>query len=171
MTEKATVHPLAVFARIEALLVRALTVLLTVLFGIIFVLVTLLVIMRYGFNSTIVGGAEATVYLFIYTTALGTSVDIARGKHIRIDSLIGLLPETPRRYIEMLNLVLIGILNAFLFVYAIEWIRVVGNSKDPILHVPEAVVEIAVPIGCLFAVFFCFTRLIALASTAPQEQG
>ncbi len=78
--------------RLERLLVRALTVLLTAVFALIFALVVLLVVLRYGFNSTIVGGSEAAVMLFIYTTALGASVDIARGRHIRIESLIGLLP-------------------------------------------------------------------------------
>ena len=171
MTDQTPARPKPFFIRIEHLLVRALTLLVTALFALIFVLVTLLVVLRYGFNSTIVGGAEASVFMFIYTTALGTSVDIARGKHIRIDSLIALLPERPRRYLEMLNLVLIGILNGFLCVYSVDWIRVVGSSKDPVLHIPEAAVEIAIPVGCAFAVLFCITRLAALVWPTASEQG
>lgn len=171
MSDQASLRSNPLLARLEDLLVQALTWLLTVLFAVIFVLVTLLVLLRYGFNSTIIGGAEAAVFLFIYTTALGASVDIARGKHIRIDSLIALLPSRPRRYVEMLNLVLIGILNGFLCVYSIDWIRAVGMSRDPILHIPEAVVEVAIPIGCVFAVLFCITRFAALVRPVPAEQG
>jgi TRAP-type mannitol/chloroaromatic compound transport system permease small subunit len=44
------------------------------IFMVIFILVVMLVILRYLFNTTIVGGNEATVQLFIHTTALGAAV-------------------------------------------------------------------------------------------------
>ncbi len=157
--------------RLEHVLAQGLTALLTALFALVFALVVLLVVLRYGFNRTIVGGSEATVILFIYTTALGASVDIARGKHIRIDSLIGLLPERARNWVEMLDLVLIGTLHAFLFFYSLEWIRVVGGSEDPVLHIPDGAAEVAIPIGCAFAVLFCITRLVALALPARPQTG
>ncbi len=170
MTDPMTsASPLALVLRLEKALTRGLTVLLTALFAIIFVLVTTLVVMRYGFNRAIIGGSEASVALFIYTTALGASVDIARGKHIRIDSLIAILPERIRNWIEILNLGLIGTLHAFLFVYSIKWISVVGNSKDPVMHTPDALVEIAIPIGCAFAVVFCITRIAAMVLAAPTK--
>ena len=152
--------------RLERMMVRGLTVLLTAVFGLIFVMVVLLVVLRYGFNSTIVGASEATVMLFIYTTALGAAVDIARRKHIRIEALIGLLPERFHRLVEMINLVLIGALHAFLFFYSLQWISMVGGSEDPVLHTPEGIVEVAIPIGCLLAVLFCVTRLVAMALPA-----
>jgi C4-dicarboxylate transporter, DctQ subunit len=155
--------------RLEQVLARALTRLLTAVFALIFLLVVLLVVLRYGFNRTIVGGSEATVILFIYTTALGAAVDIARGKHIRIDSLIGLLPARLRAWVEMLNLVLIGTLHAFLFYYSLQWIRVVGGSEDPVLHIPDGIAEVAIPLGCAIAVLFCVTRLVVLA--LPARSG
>ena len=152
--------------RLEHVLAQALTAIVTVVFALIFFLVVLLVVLRYGFNSTIIGGSETTVILFIYTTALGAAVDIARGKHIRIDSLIGLLPARFRNAVEMFNLVLVGALHAFLFVYSLEWIRVVGGSEDPVLHIPDGIAEVAIPVGCAFAVLFCATRLVTLALPA-----
>ncbi len=153
-------------SRLEDILARALTALVTALFGLIFVLVVLLVVLRYGFNKTIVGGSEVTVILFIYTTALGAAVDIARNKHIRIDSLVGLLPQRLRNWAEMLNLTLMGALHAFLFFYSLEWIGVVGGSRDPVLHIPDGIAEVAIPVGCVFAVVFCMTRLVGLALPA-----
>ena len=44
--------------------------------------------------------ARATVMMFIYTTALGAAVDLARGKHIRIDALLNSLPQGLQRWIE-----------------------------------------------------------------------
>ncbi|PLW77106.1 TRAP transporter small permease [Cohaesibacter celericrescens] len=159
-------HPVL---RLEQMLLRGLKMLLTVVFALIFALVTLLVILRYGFNTTIVGGSEATVMLFIYTTCIGASVDIARGKHIRIDALIGLLPSRIQNWLEGFILLLIGVLHCMLFVYSMEWISIVGNSEDPILHIPEGIVEIAIPIGCFFAILFCVTRLTALVLTSCSD--
>nr|WP_321454713.1 TRAP transporter small permease [uncultured Cohaesibacter sp.] len=160
------VHPV-VF--IEKLLMQLLTWLLTALFGLIFVLIVILVIMRYGFNTTIVGGSEATVMMFIYTTALGAAVDIARGKHIRIDALIDSLPAGVKIWLEGINLILIGILNAMLLYFSTQWIAVVGNSEDPVLHIAEGLIEVAIPIGCAFAILFCITRLISLVMTPTPE--
>ncbi|WP_319530205.1 TRAP transporter small permease [uncultured Cohaesibacter sp.] len=151
--------------RLEDWVSGILTWLLTGLFGLIFLIVTLLVILRYGFSTTIVGASEATVMMFIYTTALGAAVDLARGKHIRIDALLNSLPPALQRWIEGLNLILIGALHCMLLVYSWDWISMVGNSEDPVLHVPEGIFEIAIPIGCVFAVLFCGTRLAILFSS------
>lgn len=171
MTEQTPAQTTGFMLRLEAALVRALTFLLMLVFALIFVLVVVLVVMRYGFNTAIVGGNEATVFLFIYTTAIGSAVEIAKGKHIRIDSLIGMLPDNWQRLSELVQLVLVGVLHAFLFYFSIQWIRVVGTSKDPVLRTPEWIVEIAIPIGCALAVLFCITRLFNLAHTAPRSDA
>ena len=62
-----------------------------VLFGM-FALVTVLVVLRYVFTTTIIGGNEATVIAFIFTTAIGASVAIARDEHIAIDYFVLKLP-------------------------------------------------------------------------------
>lgn len=134
--------------------------LLTVTFMIIFVLVTLLVILRYLFSTTIVGGNEATVQLFIYTTALGAAVEVARGKHIIVDSFVNYLPARLRRRLDIFNLALVGILHGFLLKYSIEWVRAVGGHEHAVTHLPEGLVQVAVPIGCALTVLFCVTRIV-----------
>ena len=60
---------------------------------IIVLLVMTLVILRYGFNSTIVGANEFIVILFIYTSAVGAAVVIGRKEHIAITYFIDKLPS------------------------------------------------------------------------------
>ena len=103
--------------RVETGLVRLLECLLSITFMGIFTLVVLLVVMRYLFNSTVVGGNEATVMLFIYTTALGAAVDVARGKHIIVDTFVNYLPPVARYWLDIFNLVIVGVLNGFLMKY------------------------------------------------------
>jgi TRAP-type C4-dicarboxylate transport system permease small subunit len=146
--------------RLESLLSRTLEHLLTVTFIIIFALVILLVILRYLFSTTIVGGNEATVQLFIYTTALGTAVGVARGSHIIVDSFVNYLPSRLRYWLDIFNLALVGALHGFLLKYSIDWVSAVGGNEHAVTHLPEGLVQVAVPIGCALAVLFCFTRII-----------
>ena len=141
--------------------------LLTITFMVIFVLVVLLVVLRYLFNSTIVGGNEATVMLFIWTTALGAAVDVARGKHIIVDAFVNYLPNSVRHWLDVVNLAIIGLLNAYLLKYGIDWLSSVGGSEHPVLHIPEAVVEIALPIGCGITILFCITRIVSILTAKP----
>ena len=153
--------------RLETRMRQLLENLLSALFMIIFALVVLLVTLRYLFNTTIVGGNEATVMLFVFTTALGAAVDVARGKHIIVDAFVNCLSASARRRVDILNLMLIGILNAYLLKYSIDWIGSVGGSEHPVLHIPEAVVQIALPIGCGITVLFCITRIVSILAAKP----
>ena len=54
------------------------------LFLVITVATIVLVILRYFFSTTIVGGQEFIVFCFIYTTAIGAAVLLAKGEHISI---------------------------------------------------------------------------------------
>lgn len=147
--------------RLETFATRLVEHLLTATFMVIFALVVLLVVLRYVFNTTIVGGNEATVMMFIFTTALGAAVDVARGKHIIVDTFVNVLPPSIRRWLDVVNLAIIGILNIFLLRYSIDWISAVGGSENPVLHIPEGVVQIAMPIGCGLTILFCVTRIVS----------
>lgn len=155
--------------RVETGLVRLLECLLSITFMGIFALVVLLVVMRYLFNSTVVGGNEATVMLFIYTTALGAAVDVARGKHIIVDTFVNYLPPVARYWLDIFNLVIVGVLNGFLMKYGIDWVTAVGTSEHPVLHIPEGIVQIALPIGCALTILFCFTRIVVMLVSNPNR--
>jgi TRAP-type C4-dicarboxylate transport system permease small subunit len=154
--------------RLESLLRRLLELLLTATFMVIFALVVLLVVLRYAFNSTIVGGNEATVMLFIFTTALGAAVDVGRGKHIIVDFFVNFLPAGFRHWLDIVNLAIVATLNVFLLNYSIDWIAAVGSSENPVLHIPEGVVEIALPIGCALTILFCITRIASTLMAKPR---
>ena len=146
--------------RFESLICRALEHLLTVTFMVIFVLVTLLVVLRYLFSTTIVGGNEVSVQLFIYTTALGAAVGVARGDHIIVDTFVNYLSARLRHWMNIVSLMLVGVLHFFLLKHSIGWVSVVGGNEHPVTHLPEGLIQIAVPIGCLLVVLFCVTRII-----------
>lgn len=55
------------------------------------------VVARYVFNSNILWGLEATVFLFGWLVLLGASYAVKKNAHLGVDALIDLLPPAGRR--------------------------------------------------------------------------
>ena len=81
------------FDTIVEKIIAAIEWIITFFLIVIFSLTVTLVVLRYVFNSSILGGSEAVTFLFIYTTALGSAVAIPKNKHIRISFFIEQLPH------------------------------------------------------------------------------
>lgn len=149
--------------RFEHLFVRALEWVVAACFAVLAGLVVVLVVMRYAFNTTIIGGNEVTEYLFIYTTALGAAVSVARNQHIRIGVFVQSLPRRAGLLVDAFAVALVLVLHIGLLVLSADWITAVGGFDFPILNIPQGIVQVAVPIGCAGVIVFCATRLVALA--------
>jgi TRAP-type C4-dicarboxylate transport system permease small subunit len=146
--------------RIERLLTRLLEVIVTTFFFFIIAITITLVIMRYGFNAAIIGGNEAMNYLFIYTTALGAAISIHRDEHIKISFLIDKLDPVLRRYVHVINYLLIAFINAVMIYLSFPWIRSAGGFESPVLRIPNAIVQASIPIGCCLVILFCLGNIV-----------
>jgi len=147
---------------IEARLNKALEGIVTLFFFCIFCLTVLLVVMRYGFNSSLIWGSEAMNYLFIYTTALGAAVSVSKGTHIRISFLVDYTRGRVRKCIDLLVFFLIGGVNAMLCWYSLPWIKAVGSFESPVMRIPMRVVQVTVPLGCALACIYCLFGMIRI---------
>lgn len=147
---------------LERVLTRGLEAVITLAFLILACLVAALVVLRYLFNTTIIGGNEITAYLFIYTTALGAAVSVAKGEHIRIAVFVDGLGPGARRLTETVATALVLALHASLLWLSSEWIGSVGGFEFPVVHIPQGLVQAAIPIGCGFVILFCVLRLAVL---------
>lgn len=59
------------------------------------------VVARKGFNSNILWGLEATVFLFGWLVLLGASYAVKKGAHLGVDALINALSDKTRRIVGM----------------------------------------------------------------------
>jgi len=159
--------------RAERLTTRVLEGVVSACFLVLALLVITLVVLRYAFNTTIVGGNEVTGYLFIYTTALGAAVSVGSGQHIRIGVFVGALPRRAGLLVDGVALLLVMALHAGLLWFSAEWIAAVGGFPFAVVRVPQGIVQAAIPLGCFFVILYCLTRLAALvrALKAPQREG
>ena len=141
--------------KIEAGLNRVLNSLITIIFFVIVILTILLVILRYIFNTGIVGGNELMEYLFVYTTALGAAVSIGKNEHIRIGIFVEQRSRLPRTIAALFGILCIALINIVFMYLSYTWISKVGNAESPVMRIPMKTVQFSVPIGCVLSVIYC----------------
>ncbi len=142
--------------RLTRLLERALELL---LFGM-FAMVAVLVVLRYVFASTIVGGNESVIVAFVYTTAIGASIALLRDEHIAISYFVEKMPQCVAASLLKVRLALLLIINVTLVACSFVWIRETGGFLMPTLGTPQWVAQISVPVGGALGATYCAVRLI-----------
>ena len=145
--------------RAERALTKLLEALVTLCFFFILSVTIVLVIMRYGFNTAIIGGNEAMNYLFIYTTSLGAAVSIGNGEHIKITYFTDKLSPRVQGAIRIIDYLLIAFINGIMIWYSLPWINSTGNFESPVLRIPNWMVQISVPVGCGLVVLYCLSHI------------
>ncbi len=140
---------------IEHTLSRMLEKFLTFLLFVIFAMVVLLVVLRYVFNTTIIGGNEGALVAFVYTTAIGGALVVAKQEHIAINYFVDLMPVRMHRFVSIFQLILMAIINCAIVWYSIAWIGRTGGFLMPALQLPQSVAQLSVPIGCGLATAYC----------------
>ena len=134
-------------------------ILVAIFFGF-FILIIVLVVLRYVFNTTIIGANEGIVIAFVFTTAIGGAVAISRKEHIAITYFVDKLPERLRTGIDILGLALVALINAVMVWQSIYWIGRTGGFMMPAMQMPQFVAQISIPIGCGLAIVYCLIKIL-----------
>ena len=136
-------------AKLDRAIARAAEVAIVAALIVILAMVLVLVVLRYLFNSTIVGGNEFIVLLFIYTTAIGAAVAVSRKEHIAINFLVDRFAYRSRKMVEIFGFALIAVINAVMVWYSLAiWIPLTGHFILPALQIPQGYAQAAIPVGC-----------------------
>lgn len=145
---------------IEQKLARALEFTLIAFFGFFLILTVAIVVLRFGFNYGIVGSDELVRKSFLFCSAIGGAVGIARHEHIAITVFIDSMVRPLKMGFYVVGLVCVAAVNLAIIWYAWDWIATTGSFPWQPFNLPKYVVTAAVPIGCGLAVFFCLTKII-----------
>jgi TRAP-type C4-dicarboxylate transport system permease small subunit len=148
------------FIETEKVFSRLLAGFISLCFFCIISLIITLVILRYGFNATVVGANEFAVILFIYTSALGAAVVIGKKEHIAITYFVDKLPIPYKKMVDILNYILIAFLNGVMIWYSLRWINITGSYLTAVLRIQQAFAQVIVPIGCGVAILYCIYHII-----------
>ena len=142
--------------------VQGLELLIGCLLALIGVLVCVLVALRYLFNSTIAGANEAVTILFIYATALGAAVGVARWEHVGLTFVFDRATPRGRWWLEIVRTLLVGTVNGVMVYFSLAWIRTTGGFLMPSTGMPRWTAQLSVPIGCGLVVIYCLCRVVSL---------
>ena len=116
------------------------------------VLVLLQVVLRYLFAAPLVWAEEASVFLMIWVTFIGSGIAIRKRGHIAMMLVADRLPASIARIVLVAsNFAII----AFLAVVAWQGFRLaafVSDQPSPALRIPMTWPYLAIPVGALFMI-------------------
>lgn len=134
-------------------------------------MVVLLVVLRYVFHTTIIGGNEATAVAFVFATSVGAALALKQDEHISIRFFTDSVFASQRQTLAIVRWALLILINVILFVYALVWIQKTGHFMMPAMGLPQRVAQISVPVGCGLGAYYCFQRFLgALESRRRKER-
>jgi TRAP-type C4-dicarboxylate transport system permease small subunit len=124
---------------------------------------------RYVLNASPTWTETLALVLVLYVTLLGAAVGVRDAGHLGMDSLLALVPEGPRRWIEGAVHLLVGAFGA-----AMAWNgAILGASvaayKLPNIALPESVRYVPLVISGVLIVLFSLEHVIALVRREEVE--
>jgi len=130
---------------------------------VIVVIVACQVFGRYVMNDSPTWTENLALVLILYVTLIGAAVGVRDSGHIGMESLLALVPEGPRGYLEMVIHVLVAIFGAAMAYNG--WIlgAEVVSYKLPNIGLSEAVRYAPLVVSGALIVLFCIEHVIALA--------
>ena len=117
---------------------------------------------RYVLNSSPTWAENLALVLILYVTLLGAAVGVRDAGHIGMESILILVPEEPRRYVEMVIHALVAVFGA-----AMAWNgSILGMSvasyKLANINLPESVRYVPLVLSGGLIVLFSIEHLLAL---------
>ena len=124
-------------------------ILISVLLGAATLLVFAQVVARYVFNAGITWAPELVQHFFLWTVMIGASYGFKHGVHLGVDVLMKKLPETQRRIMALVAVVVslgfTGYMAYLSFFYVHEAYKMDIITVD--LQIPEWIPNLALPFG------------------------
>jgi TRAP-type transport system small permease protein len=150
------------FRGIEVLLVVFITTMAIMVFG--------NVVLRYGFNSGITISEEASRFIFIWLTFLGSIIAMKGKAHIGVDTLIKHLPKLGKQICAILSDVLI--LGCCVLFFIGSWKQTVINLKvaAPVTEWPMAVIYSVGLVNSSLIGIYVLTNLIQVLRGKVKEE-
>ena len=116
---------------------------------------------RYVMNDTPTWAEALALLLVLFVTAFGLAVGVRDAGHIGLESLVGLLPETWQRRIEILIHALVGLFGGFMVYGGWIWASAKWGEKKPMLPVPDGIDYVPLIIAGVLIVMFSIEHIIA----------
>jgi TRAP-type C4-dicarboxylate transport system permease small subunit len=146
----------------EAMLVRILTWventllhIISVMFLFIVILTLVQVFCRYVLNDALSWSAELTKIVFVWMTFLGSAAAVQRKRHMRIDTIINLLPLKWQIVTDIIVYILIAVFLVVLSYHGIELVGRTSRLLTGALRWPRSLFSLPIVLGGSMMFVFC----------------
>ncbi len=130
--------------------------------AVIFLFITILTIAQVGFrfvlNKPLVWSEELVRFLLIWMTMLGAAVISYDDRHLSVQSLVDVLPSTPKFILYTLRQIAIVAFSAILIATSTEMIKISHLDASGALHIPFSFWRVAPCVGAFFIIIFTVIR-------------
>lgn len=116
-------------------------------FALMVTVVVAAVFWRYVLNDSLVWAEELARYLFVWVTFLGGGIGVGKNIHVGVDSLVMLLPDFPKKLVELCIELIIAAFLVALIIVGIQFASFGMNSNALLLPIRVGYVYLAVPLG------------------------
>lgn len=128
-------------------------------------LVIIFVFLRYSFNITFVWAEELITMLFISTTFFGAVMGMKYNEHINIGFFHEQMPARVRKYVDILNYLVILGLQIAITITSMSWIAKVGNNLTDGLRIPIRFFYYMMPFSAVAIAGFCIYNIVVIIAT------
>lgn len=124
---------------------------------------------RYVFSGSFFWAEECAIWSMIWLTLMGSVVAMHKGKHTRIDFLINMAPKGLRKWIEVLDYIIIAAFLGFLAWYSLPVVQKTGRLISPGVKLPRSVMFYSILVGSVLMVIDCLVLAVKTAVTPVKE--
>ena len=134
------------------------------------------VFFRYVLRTPIYWSEEVARYILVWMAMLGASVSTERREHLRLDSLMDLVPLAVQKIVA----VLLGILVIVMLILVFPWIHAMltgpaGTTLSPAVRIPMVIPLSSLAVGFVLLIFqtaiVALRDLLSLFITDPKGDG
>lgn len=127
------------------------------------------VVLRYGFNSSIVMSEEVSRWLFIWMTFLGALVAMHEHGHLGVDLVVSKLPRLGRKACLIVShLIMLGIV-LMLFVGGLEQTQINWDISAPTTGASMAIVHMSSVVFSVIATIILLNDLYRILTTHMSD--
>lgn len=119
-------------------------------------------------HASIPWSEEASKYLLIWSTFLGSAMGIRKGSMVGLEFVGDLLPEKGKKLLKIVVDIIMAALLLLLIVVGFWASRRVWFQTTPVLKLPMGLMYAAVPVG---SVFMLFNLLINVFYRLTEKEG
>lgn len=129
------------------------------------------VVMRYYFSAPPMWGEEIPKLLFIWMIFIGAGFTYLSGANIRMTAVIDLVPNGPRRIIELVMHLMIVVMLLVILWYSVPIITLTSRFTSLATGLSQSLTFWALPIGACLLLINEFYRIWRLLRGHVDSQG